>query len=253
MLTKNQIKLLRALGSRKHRQKYHKFIAEGEKLVREAIREWPDRVEFVVVDPEACHQMASFHQSDIPCIQVDSKVMDQISGMETPPGVLCLVSAPEDGLDEPELQNWMLYLDGVRDPGNLGTIIRTADWFGMRTVVLGPGCADWMNPKVVQASMGSIFRVTCPEMTVDELLAKHPGYELTVAVMDGEAVGSFRFPDKGIIVMGSESHGISRETIDKARHKVTINKNPDSRAESLNVATAAGILMDRICFRNPLQ
>lgn len=249
MLTRNQIKLLRALGSRKHRQKYHKFIAEGEKVVLEAIREWPDRIELVVLSPEVSDDLLPRIPSTIPCFQVPAKTMEMISGMETPPGVICLIDTPPEIAEELADQDWLLFLDGIRDPGNLGTIIRTADWFGLGAIVLGPGCADWTNPKVVQASMGSVFRVRCAEMSLGELIEAFPERVVLVSDMDGTDISTIHFPEQGVLVMGSESQGVSAESLEKANQRITINKNPRSRAESLNVATAAGILLSRLGAR----
>ena len=249
MLTRNQIKLLRALGSRKHRQKYHKFIAEGEKVVLEAIREWPDQIDMVVVDPEAGKEVIPLIPRHIPIYQVAAKTMEMISGMETPPGVLCLIDTAEMDQDGLADQDWILFLDGIKDPGNLGTIIRTADWFGLGAIVLGPGCADWMNPKVVQASMGSVFRVRCLELTLGQLTDALPDRKVLASDMEGEDVVGFPFPRVGILVLGSESHGVSNEAREKVDQRVTIKKDPRSRAESLNVATAAGILLNRVCAR----
>ncbi|MCB0694436.1 MAG: RNA methyltransferase [Saprospiraceae bacterium] len=248
MLSKNQIKIIRLLQTKKHRQKYQKFTVEGEKIVREALMECPERLEGIIVNP-AIYRREDFSISDrIAWWETDETIMKELSTLQTPPGIIGLVSWPAEER-MPSEASWLLYVDGLRDPGNLGTILRTADWFGFRDVLLGPGTVDWSNPKVLQASMGSIFRVRCHAVQPDELSRIWPDHQRFAADMEGMDCRGVRWPEKGILMMGSESHGIHALSSREQVTHVAIKRNPGSRAESLNVATAAGILMSQIAYR----
>jgi TrmH family RNA methyltransferase len=138
---------------------------------------------------------------------------------------------------------WSLYLEKIRDPGNMGTIIRTADWFGINQIFCSPDCVEIYNPKVVQASMGSLLRVRVTEMETASFLEQNtrPVY---AAVLDGKDLRQLEQPEYGVIAMGNESQGLSSLLIDAANHKVMI---PGSGgAESLNVAVATGILCAKL-------
>ncbi len=178
--------------------------------------------------------------------------MASMSTLQTPPGILAVVHMPPAVASDPLDDSWILFLDGVRDPGNLGTILRTADWFGYTAVLLGPGCVDWSNPKVIQASMGSIFRIRCLEMSLEQVRKHCPDHPLFAADMHGEDATRMAWPQKGILMMGNESHGLSPADATHPIHHVRIKKDPGSRAESLNVAMAAGILMQMISERRSM-
>lgn len=243
MLSLNQIKFLRALSARKNRQKYHKFIAEGEKVVREALREWPDRVEAVYADRERYSRKAFHLPSTCTWFEAGAKDMERVTAMQTPPGILAEIRMPQSLSLPDQLPAWMLYLDGVADPGNLGGILRSADWFGLRQVVLGPGTAEWSNPKVVQASMGSVFRVELYQASLEQIQANHKALPLFAADLEGTPLGALEWPETGILVLGGESHGISEHVRRCQPTYIRIPGDPETRAESLNVHVAAGILL----------
>ena len=137
-------------------------------------------------------------------------------------------------------------MDGVKDPGNLGTIIRLADWFGVKDIVCSNDCVDYLNSKVIQSSMGSFTRVTIHYTSLIGLIEKYPDYKLFVTVLNGTPISEVINSNKKIIVMGSESKGISKEILKLKSEKITIPKSKSSKTESLNVSIAAAIILSAI-------
>lgn len=243
MLSQNQIKYVRSLAERKHRQMYHKFTAEGEKVVAEALAEWPQHVEAIYAVADKYEPLGFDAATKTDWIPVSNKDMERISSMHTPPGILAVIRMPGEETAPLRDISWHLYLDGISDPGNLGGILRTADWFGLRSVLCGPGTVEWSNPKVVQSAMGSLFRTKITAFNGELLKSSFPEHQLYGAALDGTPVASARWPSKGILLLGSESHGITPELMALLDQKLTIPKDPDSRTESLNVGVATGILL----------
>lgn len=246
MISRNQLKMIRTLQTKKHRQKYQKFAVEGEKIVREALQECAERIELILVSNP------HFRKQDFPIPpsviweETDDIGMKSVSSLQTPPGILAVIRMPEPPGTERTQVPWMLYLDGIRDPGNLGTIIRSADWFGFTTILFGPGCVDWSNPKVIQASMGSVFRITFMEVDLEMVTKCWPDHPLYAGDIAGEDPRKINWPEKGILMLGGESHGLTSLVSSLPVCRLCIKRNPGSRAESLNVATAAGILISMI-------
>ena len=140
-------------------------------------------------------------------------------------------------------ENLVLALDAVKDPGNLGAIIRLADWFGVQNILCSEDCVELYNPKVVQASMGSIIRVQVKYVDLKSTFECMDDYQVYAAVMDGENMFSIKKSEKIIVLMGSESHGVSQELLKLTHQKITIPKSGNSKVESLNVANACGIIL----------
>ncbi len=224
---------------------YHKFIAEGEKIVREAILERPDLIEMIVIQEDLPALKDIRFPNHIPVYYVKESDLIKISQLSTTPGILCVLRWPEWQLDLAISKPWLIYLDGIRDPGNLGTILRTADWFGFQTILMSPDSVEWSNPKVIQSAMGSIFRISCFYGPFEEFINLRPGIRAFSADMHGMDINAFQVPEEGILILGSESHGIS-STVREQSTPLTITKNSCSKAESLNVAIAAGIFFSRI-------
>ena len=170
--------------------------------------------------------------------------MSQMSGQDTPPGILAVARIPEPAV----IQNkgMMLALDGIANPGNLGTIIRTAEWFGMKQIVCSNDCVELWNPKVIQATMGSVFRISMIYTDLERYLkeAKDRGQAVYGALLEGENLfkKEGRWAD-GIIVIGSESHGIRGNILPLLTHPITIPRASGSVTESLNASIAAGIIL----------
>ncbi len=226
MLSKSEIKDIRALSQKKFRDERKLFIVEGEKLVAEAVAS-----DFEVV--------RILHTEDI-----GYDAMSRISLLSSPSPVLAVVKMPSVGpfcgIDPASLT---LALDGLRDPGNVGTIIRLADWFGIRHIIASRDTVDIYNPKVVQATMGALFRVDFSYCDLPEVLF---GADCQVfgTYLEGDNIYKTELPDRGIIVMGSESDGISPQVGKCVTRKLTIPhfSTGKSVCESLNVAMAAAVV-----------
>ena len=172
--------------------------------------------------------------------------MEQMSGQDTPPGILAVVEIPQPRAIKEE--GMILALDGIANPGNMGTIIRTAEWFGMSQIICSEDCVELWNPKVIQATMGSIFRMNVTSVNLASYLdeAKKSGKAIYGALLDGENIFSKERWDDGVIVIGSESHGIRSEILPYITHPITIPRAKGSITESLNASMAAGIIMAEV-------
>lgn len=235
-LSANKIKFIRSLAQKKFRDEHSLFVAEGEKIVAEA--------------------EASGYKIEVifRIEEIGTEAMARISNLSTPSPVLAVIKKPEFSAEDiisalkPESKGLYLALDGVKDPGNLGTIIRIADWFGVEAIFASPGTVEVFNPKVVQATMGAIFRKKVIYTDLAELCTRFKSLGLPVygTLLDGKNIYEALPADRkhGLVVMGSESFGISDELRGVIDHKLYIPPYPaDSvTSESLNVAIATAII-----------
>lgn len=243
MISLQKAKYIKSLQVKKYRKKHRAFLVEGAKSVLELLNS-DFNVEFL-----ACtHTFIDENQqllsdSNIEIIDTTSKQLESVGTLKTNDAALAVVKMPEN--KEVEIKgNVILLLDNIQDPGNLGTIIRTADWFGLSTIVLSEDSADVFNSKVLQATMGSFIRVNCIYTDLDSFIGQHEKYNFCAAVMDGEDVHQSAFDKPVAIILGNESSGINKDLIQRADHKISIPKY--GGAESLNVAMAAGIILDNV-------
>lgn len=236
-LTKSQGKYIKSLQQKKYRDLNQVFVVEGMKMVQEAL-EYPDLVEYVVYIGDHQDYVFSFPER---AYQVTAAELKSISSLRTPNKILavCRFHLP---LGELNYDKSILALDEISDPGNLGTILRLADWFGIDQIVCAPGSVDVYNPKVVQATMGAIFRVrvfTAPLLEVIE--SARDAMEVFIADMNGESLYEIKVADPFMLIMGSEAHGVSAEVRKKAKSVVSIPRF--GSGESLNVAISSGIIL----------
>ena len=243
MITKNQVKYIQSLGQKKSRDEENRFIAEGPKLVSEllmagncrivqlyALKEWIDE-----------HVNASGHSE---VIEVSIAELEKISQLTTPNQVLAVIEKIQ-WKNDPEIKGSIsLALDTIQDPGNMGTIIRLADWFGIKNIFCSTDCADVYNPKVVQASMGSISRVRVGYTDILSLLKENKEVRIYAAVLNGKDITKMEKINEGIIVIGNESKGINEEILKLANVQITIPGK--GKAESLNAGVAAGIILSHL-------
>jgi len=237
VITKNQIKFIKSLSLKKNRQKEQLFIAEGEKIVAELLNS-----NFELHEIFATNEWI-LKNTDVRAIKVNNSELDRISNLKSANNVLAIVKIKQENLSVTD--GLTLVLDDINDPGNLGTIIRMCDWFGVKQLVCSKSTVDCFNPKVVQSAMGSLFRVPIIYTDLEEYVTKvdTPIYG---AFMDGENVRNVKVPESVHLIMGNEANGISEEINNLITDKVAI-KNIGNSAESLNVAVATSILLHEFC------
>ena len=243
MLSKAQISLITSLQHKKFRKQHGLFIVEGVKSVLEFLSS-DYQVHSLFTTAEARTKMGNLPQK-LKCIEVTLTEFQKISGLTNPQGVLALVHLPTvESFDWALLrQQHNLLLDDIQDPGNLGTIIRTAEWFGINHIICSIGTVDAFNPKVVQATMGSLARVKMYYTSLGDFIKKSemPTFG---ALLEGKSIYKTDFRNAGLIIMGNEGNGISHEIVEKVDHAVTIPRI--GNAESLNVAVATTVFCSEI-------
>lgn len=255
MLPQKTITHLNKLQEKKYRNEFKEFIVEGLKGVGEALTEDAEVVLIIIEgkrrdEKEFAALIKTAEQKNVPiefCARGD---IGDIKTTDTFPGALAVIAQSDIALEHIVNDQPIICLDGVKDPGNLGTIIRTADWFGIPNLLLSEDCVDPYNPKVVRSTMGSLFRVQVFESqhlptTLTTLKEKH-GYEIIAMDMRGEPLEKLRAAKKAVYLFGSESHGIrpSLESLISKRYTI----QGTGKAESLNVAVATGILLSHLSY-----
>jgi len=241
MLSKKEAKDIQSLGHKKNRDEMGCFVAEGPKIVSELIQLVPQQIEKVLAVKEWRLKNEALLK-DIPAVEVSENELQRISQLQTPHQVLALVK--KFPAEAPAVTDeFCLYLDTLQDPGNFGTIIRIADWFGIKHIVCSPGCADVYNPKVVQATMASIARVKV-YYDEDRNWLHQQSLPIYAAVLHGTSIYEYPKTTKGILVIGNESKGIEESLLNKATEKITIPRR--GAAESLNAAVATGIIVSHL-------
>jgi len=240
MITKNQIKYIRGLSLKKNRIKEQCFVVEGEKCLAELLNS-----SFEIVELFALKDWIDENKSVFDKIQAISfKELERISNLRSPNKVLAVVKMKEQEIIQSK-STVTLVLDDINDPGNLGTIIRMCDWFGVQQIICSENTVDIYNSKVVQSTMGSLFRTHVIYTDLIKYFAKvtTPVYG---AYMDGENVKDIKINHKAHLVMGNEANGIS-EKVEKYISKRVAIKNIGGNTESLNVAVATSILLHEFC------
>jgi len=245
MITKLQVKYIQSLGQKKFRDEEAVFIAEGPKIINELLGDAASK-------PEAIYATRGWIEEDMPAIkrtapynvvEIKQADLERVSFLQAPNRVLGLFKKPE----YTNLNFTMtvsLMLDGIQDPGNLGTIIRIADWFGITNIACSKDCADAFAPKVVQATMGSIARVKLMYTDLIELVKQMPSIPLYAATLDGESISHHQPVREGILITGNESKGVSTALLTYCKQRVTIPRI--GSAESLNAAVATGIILSHL-------
>lgn len=243
-ISKNTVKFVKSLHQKKFRQKYDIFVVEGDKMAREMLAQSAVAVEQVYAVEAWATTYAPLlrERSDLDLVIVTERELSQISSLTTPNQVLVVAHKPN--WEWPSLPHFTraLYLDGIQDPGNMGTILRIADWFGIPFVFCSDTCVDVFNSKVIQASMGAFLRVHTMELDLAVLVERYAGLPVLGAFMQGLNAFDHPWPEKGILVIGSEGEGISANNMPLINERVTIPKGNPNGAESLNAAVATGIL-----------
>lgn len=243
MISKNQIKHIQSLHSKKNREDEGLFIIEGIKLVSEFVHNH----KFEIKELFGTHEYISSHKdvltkNQILHSEISPEELKKISLLTTPNQVLAIVKSISQKLDTALLNSsTSLFLDDIRDPGNLGTIIRIADWFGIKQVICSPNCTELYNPKTLQASMGAVLRVNAISMAFNELLPLLNTIPIYGALLEGQNIYTSSLKH-GLIVIGNEANGISQEVLNHISHHITIPAANSNGSESLNAANACAII-----------
>lgn len=248
--TRSQLKWVRDLHRSRQRHEEQLFIAEGIKVVEELVASELNVKAVFGTDP-----LPDFIAQSLPdesCFHVSGAELERISTLKTPNRILAIATIPSS--HDPVVHTppeSILALDHLSDPGNLGTIIRTAAWFGVRNIICSVGSADCWSPKVVQSAMGALFRMNIyyDKLSDPVFRAIHSnGYRVMAATLDGAELTAYPSEKPFFLIIGSEAHGISHDILSQVEEKVKIPGDA-SRVESLNAAVAAGILLYNLTFR----
>jgi len=251
MISKKELQYYSSLLIKKHRKSENKFLVEGEKSVFEGLKsKYECEVIFIT------HKFSEEHKEIIDQIQrtnhrfitLKQKEFEKISDTKTPHGIAAVFITPNltfKHFNSPD-DKLIVMLDNISDPGNLGTIIRTCDWFGVSNILLSENIVDYTNPKVIRSSMGSVFHIRLFEEVGTEALLKFKskGFEILLADTEGENVFTYTSDKKKILILSSESHGPSKEIESISNKKICIPKI--GNAESLNVASASAVLLAQL-------
>jgi TrmH family RNA methyltransferase len=236
-LSKNKIKWIKSLRLKKNRNASDVFVVEGQKMVEEVIKFYPEHIEFICTS-------GAVPKFDGLIYLTDEKTIKECTSLSTPSHHIAIVKKPTF---KPNAAKFVLALDEIQDPGNLGTIIRTADWFGVDQIVCSKGTVDLFNPKVVQSTMGSIFRI--PILYVDLVnYLKQTDLNIYGAMLEGENIYDLNLKKEAVIVIGNEGNGISKEVQAVVQESVHIPSF--GKAESLNASVASAILLSEFRRRS---
>ncbi|MGZ5133554.1 MAG: TrmH family RNA methyltransferase [Flavitalea sp.] len=241
MLMKSKIKYIQSLSQKKFREEEGVFVAEGPKIVEEilhagnvllkelyATRKWIDE------HPEVNQEL------NTSLVEISDRDLERISLLQTPNQVMGVFTLPVFPEFDPA-NKVSLMLDTIQDPGNLGTILRCADWFGVKQVICSNGCVDTFNPKVIQSTMGSITRVQVIYADLISIIESHNTIPVYAAMLNGKEVAQYKPIKQGFILIGNESKGIDPALLPSGHHRITIPRK--GNAESLNAAVATGIIL----------
>ncbi len=241
MVSKSQFKYIQSLGQKKYRDEEGVFVAEGPKLVKELIESHVELMQVYALN-EWIEENKDLLKS-INVTAITETELERMSQLKTPNKVIAIVKKFE--VNEPAIKERIsLVLDTIRDPGNLGTIIRIADWFGISQIICSADCADMYNSKVVQATMGSIARVNVFYTDLPGWLKQRSGVRIYAAMLEGKDVTKMNTIKEGLIIIGNESMGIDKEVLQYSNEKISIPRK--GSAESLNAAVATGIILSHL-------
>lgn len=241
MISKNQIKQVKALHLKKFRDQEQLFIAEGVKIVSEIIKYNPEIISELFVN-ESYYQANKINfPNSIKISLINEEELSRISGLSTPNQMLAVCCYFESTKPTIDLtKQFSLYLDDIRDPGNLGTILRIADWFGITEIFASPQSTDVYNSKTIQSAMGAFLRVRVHYNNLDQII-QSGGFPVYGAVLNGENIYTQKL-GSGLIIIGNEANGISEVNLTKITHPITIPAAASNSTESLNAAMATSII-----------
>lgn len=246
MLSKNRVKYINSLKIKKYRQLHEAFIVEGAKSVLELLAS-EFEVEFVLSTPDFQQKYSSILSDHKTLVEtVTPKELEGLGLFQTNDSCLAVAKTKDNVFFSADMQEYALILDDIRDPGNLGTIIRIADWYGVKKIICSPDTTDFYNPKVIAASKGSFTRVQTFYTNLPEYLSQNAKDRTIIgAFLDGDSIYDHKFSaDGGYVVMGNESNGVGAEVESFITHRITIPRVGE--AESLNVGIATAVMLDNM-------
>ena len=246
MLVKSQVKYIQSLSQKKFRDDEGLFVAEGPKIINDLLAGNQALMHSLFATEEWLSANRNVLPASVSAIihTISYQELERISFLTTPNEVLALFRKPLFEFPAISVDSLVLLLDNIQDPGNLGTIIRCADWYGIKHVICSHGSADQFNPKVVQSTMASIARVGVHHTDLVSFLEARTGIPVYAAALEGKSLAQFQPVERGILVIGNESKGISTDVMAFATERITIPRR--GKAESLNAAIATGIILSHL-------
>jgi TrmH family RNA methyltransferase len=243
MLTNKQIKLINSLHSKKGRKENDLFLVEGEKSILELVKS-DFIIEFFVLNESQVSLADKIGRNcKSPIYFLDAESIQKLSTLVN--NEIGVAVVQQKKFPSFQIQDrFTIVLDGIRDPGNLGSIIRICDWYGLKQLVLSEDCTEFYNPKVIISSMGSFSRIEFTYVDLPEFFKENKEYKKIGAVLNGENIHHYQFPDKGFIILGNESNGIREEIIQSLDERITIPSF--GMAESLNVGISTAVIVDNL-------
>lgn len=241
MISKSDVKYIQSLAHKKFREEEGLFIVEGVKMAAELLIEYPEKIVHLYATQSWAVRLSQFGDLQCPVSVIDDKILNRISQLKTPNQVLALVKVPHQMGFGIVKNGVTVVLDQLQDPGNLGTIIRTCDWFGVENIVCSIDTVDAFNHKTVQSAKGSLLRVNIGYTDLSVFLSNQKAIPVYAAVLGGNSIHEVNFQQPAILVIGNEANGISKEILNFATEKITIPQK--GKAESLNAAIATAVIL----------
>ncbi len=247
----SKIKFIKSLHRKKYRQKYNNFIVEGDKIAKEMLHSNSLRIEGIYATDSwlsTNKALLKLHESVL--FKVSLTELGRISTLKTPNQVLIVAKIPQRNFPN-QHTGFALYLDNIQDPGNMGTILRIADWYGIKTIFASPDTVELYNPKVLQGSMGAFLRINVFSTGLQTVREAFPDKVIYGAFMEGESIYNIQKHPDALLVIGNEGNGIHPDNIPLVDKIITIPKGKDGGAESLNAGVATGIICSEFFRENP--
>ena len=246
-MTNSELKIYTSLKHKKFRQEHGLFLVEGFKSIEELLKSDLEIVK--ILGSEKALQQLDFLAQEY-SEQVNSKTLQRISNMKTSSDLIAIARLPK--AQKPKLIGQSILIDDIQNPGNLGTIIRTAHWFGFNQIICSENSVDLYNHKVIQASMGAVFKLDISYTKLEQIIPEmqKKGIRILGTFMEGEAIYDFKFTDKDVFILGNEGHGISESITELIDKKITIpNFSKGEKTESLNISIAATVVCSEMARR----
>ena len=241
MITKSDVKYIQSLAHKKFREEEGVFVIEGTKMVGELIQEFPDKIVHLYATQQWVDEVVREKILDSKISVIDEMTLGKISQLKSPNQVIAVVKIPTHQSKDNSTSKLTVVLDQIQDPGNLGTIIRTCDWFGVQSIVCSLDTVDAYNPKTVQSAKGSLLRMNIQYADLITYLSSKKGVAIYAAALNGNSIYEIEVKEPSIIIVGNEASGISKEVMVLANQTITIPKI--GKAESLNAGIATAIIL----------